>query len=210
MESEAAEKGITLLGDGDTLGPIPSAPVGTKFAHHVDGVGQELYRHPHLWKREPAAHGERLLIGPREGHIDLFLDLCACLAPPYAVLYVLSVPRCSEPGRYQLEEWLNLDQLKVFVAPYRDFLQGDARHHLWIISHDSSATLVYDKHNLIYAYGPLDGYLEVLRRHGIEEGEFELPFPHYHNYFPEFDDQERAIIQGNRWRRTPIVPGVDD
>jgi hypothetical protein len=208
--SETEETGITITGQGDDLGPIPSAPVGTKFAHHEDGVGQVLHRHPNRWMREPAAKRERLVVGPRQGHLDLFLSLCGCLQPPYAVLYVLSAPRASEPGRYQLESWLDLPQLREFVAPYREFFQGDARHHLWIFSHDSSATIVYDKHDLIYAYGPLDQFIEVLRQHGLDEGEFELPYPHYHNYFPEFDEQERALIQENRWKRTPIVPGVDD
>ncbi|HJP82066.1 MAG TPA: hypothetical protein VJ835_01050 [Fimbriimonadaceae bacterium] len=189
---------------------LPSAPVGAKLAHHEDGVGQVPHRHPNLWKREPAGSGERLVIGPSSGCLDLFLQLCACAQPPYGLLYVLSVPRDSEPGRYQLEGLLELEELKQFVQPYREFLEGDARHHLWVSSHDRSATLVYDKHDLIYAYGPLDCYLGVLERNGVAEGEFELPFPHYHNYFPEFDEQERAIVGGNAWTRTPIVPGVDD
>lgn len=189
---------------------IARAPVGAKLARHEDGVGQVIHRHPHRWRREPAGTGERLVAAPNRDFLDLFLALCECVQPPYAVLYVLSVPRGSEPGRYQLEGWLTHQELREFLEPYRDFLQGDARHHLWIHSQDSSATLVYDKHDLIYAYGPLERYLTTLESFGLQEGDFELPFPHYHNYFPEFDAMERAIIQENRWARTPIVPGVDD
>jgi len=186
------------------------AVLGSKLGYHQDGVGQAPHRHPHMWKREPAAHGERLVIGPRDSFLDILLGLTACLQAPYSVLYVLSVPRGSEPGRYQLEGQLSLEELRAFVEPYRDFLEGDARHHLWIHSSESETTLVYDKHDLIYAYGPLDCYLEVLARHGMNQGEFDLPFPHYHNYFPEFDSLERAIIENHTWKRTPIVPGVDD
>jgi hypothetical protein len=123
---------------------------------------------------------------------------------------VLSVPSLSEPGRYQLEGWLSMEELRAFLEPYREYLEGDARHHLWVHSHESNATLVYDKHDLIYAYGPLTCYLEVLDKHGLQEGEFELPFPHYHSYYPEFDPLEHQIVTRHSWKRTPIVPGVDD
>jgi hypothetical protein len=183
----------------------------SKLAYHLDGVGQAPYRHSNAWKREPAGNTERLVIGPQGDFIDLVMSLTACLQPPYAVLYVLSVPRGgSEPGRYQLWDRLDLDQLSAFVEPYRSYLEGDARHHLWIHSLDSAASIVYDKHDLIYAYGPLDCYLQTLTERGLTEGEVELPFPHYHNYFEEFDSMETQIIAGHTWRRTPIVPGVDD
>lgn len=184
---------------------------GSKLAYHEDGVGQAPYFHPNVWKREPAGNTERLVIGPRGDFLDLVLELTQCLEAPYAVLYVLSVPRGgSEPGRYQLEERLEMPQLQSFLEPYRAYLEGDARHHLWIHSLDSSATIIYDKHDLIYAYGPIDCYLNVLSKRGLGEGEVELPFPHYHNYFEEFDAVERQIISSHTWRRTPIVPGVDD
>lgn len=184
---------------------------GSKLAYHEDGVGQAPYRHPNTWKREPAGNTERLVIGPGSDFLDLVVRLAECIQPPYAVLYVLSVPRGgSEPGRYQLEERLEFQPLKSFLEPYRGFLEGDARHHLWIHSVDSAATIIYDKHDLIYAYGPLDCYLQVLSDRGLVEGEVELPFPHYHNYFEEFDTLETEIVGNHSWRRTPIVPGVDD
>ncbi len=181
-----------------------------KLAHHLDGVGQVAHRHPNLWYREPAGNGERLVIGPSGNYLDLFLDLAECLEGPFAVLYVLSVPRVHESGRYQCEDLLDFAQLKAFLEPYQAFLEGDARHHLWLHSQDSKATLVYDKHDQIYAFGPLECFLRVLNEHEIQEGNFELPFPHYHNYFPEFDKDEDRIINSHTWRRTGILPGVDD
>jgi len=191
-------------------GAMPGIAVGAKLAHHRDGFGPEAHRHPHRWRIEPAGHVQRLVVAPARDFLDLFLDLADCINPPYSLLYVLSVPRASDPGRYRLDGSLDSQALREFVEPYRDFFQGDARHHLWICSQDSSATLVYDKHDLIYAYGPLVKFVEVLGRHGLEEGEFELPFPHYHNYFAEFDAKEREIIASHSWKRTGIVPGVDD
>ncbi len=109
-----------------------------------------------------------------------------------------------------MEGTLDFEELQRFVMPYQSFLEGDARHHLWIHSPNSGATLVYDKHNLIYAYGPIEEFISKLKEMGLQEGEFELPFPHYHNYFSEYDSFEKQIIGNHKWKRTPIVPGVDD
>lgn len=196
--------------NADAPRPAGSLAVGSKLAHHRDGFGPEAHQHPHRWRKEPAGHVQRLVVAPNSGCLDLFLDLASCVNPPYSVLYVLSVPRVSDPGRYRMEQSMDMEALRAFVQPYREFLEGDARHHLWICSHDSSATLVYDKHDFIYAYGPLECYEQVLARHGLDQGEFELPFPHYHNYFPEFDEAESKIIASHKWSRTGIVPGVDD
>jgi hypothetical protein len=81
---------------------------------------------------------------------------------------------------------------------------------VWIHSPDSSATIVYEEHNLIYAYGPLDCYTQILSERGFQQGNIELPFPHTHRYHDEFDETERQIIQNHAWRRTPLLPGVDD
>lgn len=194
----------------DSQQPFAHAEPGTKLGHFVTGTGQVPYAHPHTWQREPAGNGERIVAGPSRGFVDLALQLVGCLEPPYSLMYVLAVPRKCEPGRYQLEGTLDLDELRQMLEPYRAFLEGDARHHLWIYSHPSSATVVYDLHNLIYAYGPLDRYIEVLQQSGLSEGKVELPYPHTHNYFPEFDADEERIINAHSWKRTGLIPGVDD
>lgn len=194
----------------DSQPPYVHAELGTKLGHFQPGHGQAQYRHPHLWRKEPAGNQERIVAGPRDGFIDLTLQLAECLEPPYSVLYVLSVPRSREAGRYQLDGELSPAELRTMLESYRAFLEGDARHHIWIYSRESSATIVYDKHDLIYAYGPLDCYVKVLGLAGLNEGEFELPYPHMHNYFPEFDSEEERIISSHAWKRTGILPGVDD
>lgn len=194
----------------DSQPPLLHAELGTKLGYFVTGTGQVPYSHPHTWRREPAGNGERIVAGPSGGFIDLTLQLVGCLEPPYSVMYVLAVPRRSEPGRYQLDRTLELDELRLMLEPYRAFFEGDARHHLWIYSHPSASTVVYDLHNLIYAYGPLNRYIEVLEQAGLREGDVELPFPHYHNYFEEFDADEERIIRSHSWKRTGLLPGVDD
>lgn len=184
--------------------------VGTKLGHFLPGGVQAKFHHPHVWQREPAGNQERIVAGPKSGFVDLVLKLVECLKPPYAVMYVLSVPRVCEPGRYQLESLVSLEELRSMVEPFTSFLEGDARHHLWIYSAESAATVVYDLHDLIYAYGPLDCYIETLTAAGLSEGKVELPFPHMHNYFAEFDADEEKMISSFSWKRTGLLPGVDD
>jgi hypothetical protein len=42
---------------------------------------------------------------------------------------------------------------------------------LWLHSHDGNATIVLDRHNLIYTYGPLDGFERALIGAGVQRGE---------------------------------------
>jgi hypothetical protein len=46
--------------------------------------------------------------------------------------------------------------VEKFLNEFGRFVREDSRHDLWVRSHDDDATIVLDRHNLIYAYGPLD------------------------------------------------------
>ncbi len=178
---------------------------------HFGPEGKQVqYVHPHVWQREAAGDGERIVAAPKDQFVDLMLKLSACLEPPFSVLYILAIPRKCMPGRYQLEQSLSYKELVSMLAPFTEYLEGDARHHLWIYSFTSAVTLVYDQHNLIYAYGPLEKYIQTLGEAGLTEGKVEIPFPHMHNYFREFDSEEERFIESFTWKRTDLLPGVDD
>jgi hypothetical protein len=82
--------------------------------------------------------------------VELIHKLTNQLTEPFLLLYVLVVPRGkSEPVRYQSEP-VNTEELDRFLHRYQDFLEGDARHNLWIRSSDDGM-LVFDRHNIIYA-----------------------------------------------------------
>ena len=53
--------------------------------------------------------------------------------------------------------------------------------------------LVYDQHNVIFAYGPLDDFKLILESRGFHEAEFWFPAPHAHSYLPENDDEEERL-----------------
>ncbi len=84
--------------------------------------------------------------------------------------------------------------MEALLKRFRRYFESDACHHLWVTSLPSLALLVYDNHNVIYAYGLLDEFKEVLRANGLTEGQVRFPSPHAHNYNSEFDEDERQIM----------------
>ncbi|MBS2024922.1 MAG: hypothetical protein JST92_21195, partial [Deltaproteobacteria bacterium] len=98
----------------------------------------------------------------------------------------------------------------TLLERYRGFLEGDARHSIWLHSPAEESTLVYDRHDLIFAYGPLDRFADALRSRSFSEREVRVPTPHSHHYHPQFDASERAILEHLEWRRSPLQPSDEE
>jgi hypothetical protein len=133
------------------------------------------------------------------------------LPPPYWLLYVLVVPRgASEAGRYESVRDASFDQVQTFLNDFREFLEGDARHHLWIYSSADQSLLVYDKHNVIYVYGPLEEAGKLLDALGLEQTEaVAFPFPHSHWYHDRFDGEDQRLLNYWEWERKPLAEDDD-
>ena len=84
---------------------------------------------------------------------------------PFFVLYVLVVSRKeeNETARYQSGE-VSRAEVQAFLERFEDYLENDGRHHIWIHSPESSATLVYDNHDVIYCYGPLEILITIFAK----------------------------------------------
>lgn len=153
---------------------------------------------------------DRLIIAPSTNHIETMLDLIQVLPEPFGVLYVLLVSRCNNDiGRYQCPYPVSRKEMEIFFQGFKDYFESDARHHIWVTSLPASTTLVYDNHNVIYAYGVIEKFKTVLSKRGLRESKVEFPVPHTHNYNPEFDLEEREIIAYWDWRKFPLVEDVD-
>jgi hypothetical protein len=152
----------------------------------------------------------RLAIGPTQGFIGLMKSLLRDLEGPYYLLYVLGVPRTGEhePGRYQSPTDLDRFEVFRFLDQFTDFLEQDARHNIWVHSIAEEATLVYDKHQIIYAYGPLERFQRVIQRR-MKPGEVGPNFPHAHLYHAEFVDDERRVRSAFEWIHSPLCDGDD-
>jgi hypothetical protein len=147
----------------------------------------------------------RLKISASDHGIRMLLKLSECLMPPFYCLYVLVVGRTeSEPGRYQSPVLASREELVDFLLDYQSLFESDGRHHLWISVPDGYATLVYDKHNLIYAYGAKDEFIEMLQAMDYIQEDFEIPFPHGHNYLSESDARVEDLLHYWEWQHFPL------
>jgi hypothetical protein len=68
------------------------------------------------------------------------------------------------------------------------------------------ATIVWDRHNLIHAYGPLKDFESILLGLGFSQGAPSMEFNHTHNYHSEFDSSAAAVLGYFAWSRTPLKP----
>jgi len=185
-------------------------PLPFKFGVLLGNEEVVPHRHESTWARQKTGGADRLVIAPASGHVELLLDLAQCVHGPFGILYVLLVSRRGrEPGRYQSPEPSSYEDMELFLRTFRTYLENDGRHHVWLMSLSDQATLVYDNHNLIYAYGPLDRYTQVLRRAGLEEGETGIPAPHQHSYNAAFDSAEDDLMKLWPWEHFPLAPGDD-
>jgi hypothetical protein len=97
--------------------------------------------------------------------------------------------------------------LEEFVEKFGQFLSEDSRHDLWLRSHDDDATIVLDRHNMIYAYGPPNLFETALLTFGAHAGRLpEIPDPHVHHYHREWDEAEREALRTLPWNVKPLRP----
>jgi hypothetical protein len=171
---------------------------------------RESHRYPNVFHRQGLPDGQqRLRIGPGRKHVELIIELIECLPEPLRLLYVLVEPRGRhQPGRYEAASEMSFDDAENFLREFADFLQSDGRHHLWVAS-PGFGTVVYDRHDLIYAYGPVEKFVSVLQANGLKEGNVEIPATHWHGCHPEFDDALSQVLSRFRWVHSPLRSGDD-
>jgi hypothetical protein len=176
---------------------------GTIQNEQDTNVKQFFY--PNLWNIEKTSGPERLIIAPASGYIDLMIELTRILPEPFGILYILAVPRGgNDGGRYQNAQPASRVEMEAFLKSFRDFFESDARHHIWTVSLPSNAMLVYDNHNVIYAYGELENFKQVLLAKDLKRGDVSFPVPHMHNYNPKFDAEETRVLEYAEWKKFPL------
>ena len=159
-----------------------------------------------IYEKEIYPGYSRLKIGADENQIDLMLSLCRNLNPPYFILYVLVVSRAEyEQGRYQSGIIESISDVEIFLNEYREFLETDGRHHIWIGTADNSGLIIYDQHNVIFCYGDLDAQALLLHNNGFKEVAFSFPVPHAHRYNEANDKFEAKLLQHWDWEVFPLA-----
>jgi hypothetical protein len=136
----------------------------------------------------------RIIAGVSDEKIEVFERLATCLQPPYFLLYVLHTPRVEgKEGRYQSPA-ISVKDFSLFMAHFGNYLKSDGRFDIWIHSPSDNATVVWDRHNLIFAYGPIKQYEHELHSLGYTEGTCEVPGPHQHHYRQECDKDALELL----------------
>jgi hypothetical protein len=164
------------------------------------------------WAIQGTTGPDRLVIAPRSNQVDVLSELIASLPEPFDVLYVFLVSRTeASPARYQSPDSLTRGELAAFLSRFRKYLECDGRHDLWVRSTQDSSLLVYDQHNVIYAYGPLETFKEVLRSRGFANvPKINFPDPHTHHYNEEFDEDQNALLSYWSWNISPFTQHDQD
>jgi hypothetical protein len=169
-----------------------------RLGHLVDNEWQR-YSHPPVFTR-----GERIVAGVPNSDPVVFLAALACLAPPYQLLYILHTPRGEgAEGRYQSPP-LALSDVEKFLAKFSPFLSADGRYDLWGHSTSDGGTVVWDRHDKLFAYGPLDRIASALIALGFTEGSPPVPAPHEHHYRPECDALANELLSAFDWTFSPL------
>jgi len=143
--------------------------------------------------------GPRIVAAVSAGQTKVALDLAATINGPFLLLWVLHTPRGgSLPGRYQSPP-LTADELHRVLERHAALFDRDGRSDIWIHSRTPDATIVLDRHDLLFAYGPRDTFIDALRAMHFREGLASIPSPHSHQYHAEFDELERALAGEFEW-----------
>ena len=76
---------------------------------------------------------------------------------------------------------------------------------------DDLGLLVYDRHNVIYAYGDLTQFSRILTRKGLaQKTAVSLPLPHVHSYRQEYDEDCQQLLRWQDWIYSPLRQSDDD
>jgi hypothetical protein len=176
-----------------------------KLSHNIDGRWIP-YSHGPVYSISPVGRSARILAGVPGGDPLPFTQLVSCLEPPYYLLYVLHTPRGEgEAGRYQSPP-VSLEQFQAFMTKFGGYLSSDARFDLWAHSASEQATVVWDRHNQLFAYGSLDKFSEQLNSLGFTDGDAGISFAHLHHYRQEFDVDATALLENFAWSHSPLRP----
>lgn len=174
----------------------------------LQGDAWVAHEHASTYALPPVgAEHPRVTAGVPRGDPAVFRELCRCMAAPYFLLYVLHTPRGeADAGRYQ-SPLLSASELDAFVARFGALLSGDGRFDLWAHSPGDRATVVWDRHDQLFAYGPIARFVMTLERLGFVEGAVSVPAPHTHHYRGECDALAGELIGSYAWMQTPLRPG---
>ena len=164
------------------------------------------YRYPNVWQKEQTTGPDRVVVAPSSRQIELLLEMTRQLPEPFGLLYELLASRNTTDGdgRYQSNHPCSREELETFLLSFADYFEGDDRFNLWVFSLPEGAQIIYDNHNVVYGYGPLDAFVKVAETWGLTQGEVRYPDPHAHHYNASFDAEHDRVMNYWEWLYFPL------
>jgi hypothetical protein len=99
---------------------------------------------------------------------------------------------------------VSAEDFHKFLQEFAQYLSSDARFDIWAHSPAENATIVWDRHNQVFGYGPLPRFELILKGLGFSQGNVEVPAPHGHHYRAELDAQAASVLQAFEWSHLPL------
>jgi len=172
---------------------------------------EEPFIYPNIWDIEKTTGPSRLIIGPRDDHIELMISLAGNWKGMYGILYVLTISHDPfSEGRYQIPQPVSFEEACGILRKYSRFFTTDGRHHIWLASTESASMLVYDHHNVIFAYGDLQEYSNILNNRGFVKAKVAFPSPHRHHYNKGNNLLLEQLLCEYKWKYFPLQEDDDD
>lgn len=171
---------------------------------------EKQHMYENIYEMVTYKNGTKCVLAVSSGSMSgIMMELGKYIEGPWFILYVLIAPHTADAGRYQSIEIGSYDGVMSFMNKYRDFLDGDGRHNIWIGSTSGKGMLVYDNHNRLFAYGNTDKYIEWLANRGFKSGTVNIPAPHSHHYHAENAVLERSLLAEWEWKKFPLQESDD-
>lgn len=163
------------------------------------------WRYAPSYARQVVGGVERLVIAAGEAPVGLLRELLPLLPEPVWVLYVLITPRSeAAAGRYQSDRPHSRDEVLALLDRFENYFASDGRHNLWLAA-PPAGQLVLDRHEVIYAYGPMAEFAGRLKEKSFAEVEMiRVPVPHSHHFHEEMDGEEREVLGYWEWAQSEL------
>jgi len=163
---------------------------------------------PRHYQRLAGPWGDCVALGAAAEPIRLLLEFARYLSGPFAVLYLLPEPHgAHRPGRYQSPFPLGRRKVVEFCERFESFLGRDGRHAVWIMTGDCAERLIYDRHEMIFAYGPLEEFERTLAVAGYTPAKIKIPLLRNHHGQADLDPELDRLLDWWPWIRCPLWPG---
>jgi len=102
--------------------------IGTRY-----GPDDVELRYGNVYQCQDYPQWSRTAIGADANQIPLMLEMAKSWPGPYGLLYVLVLSRRGHArARYQCPRPCGYNELESFAHQFRQYLEKDARHNLWI------------------------------------------------------------------------------